>query len=129
MGRTACTEPQCLYKGALYLTFFSTISLDGIYTLSKAYLAGGESLPAPKNSKATYSGASLVAARATQGGQVSSKASDKDRHAGPSGLGAGRGTIVNCLETLTTGKPLPESKPKRQKRKKKLKEDQTIYVE
>ena len=22
IGRTACTEPQCLYKGALYLTFF-----------------------------------------------------------------------------------------------------------
>jgi hypothetical protein len=21
MGRTACTEPQCLYKGALYLTY------------------------------------------------------------------------------------------------------------
>jgi len=21
MGRTACTEPQCLYKGALYLIF------------------------------------------------------------------------------------------------------------
>ena len=21
MGRTVCTEPQCLYKGALYLTF------------------------------------------------------------------------------------------------------------
>jgi hypothetical protein len=21
LGRTACTEPQCLYKGALYLTF------------------------------------------------------------------------------------------------------------
>jgi len=21
MGRTACAEPQCLYKGALYLTF------------------------------------------------------------------------------------------------------------
>ena len=21
MGRTACTEPQCLYKGALYLKF------------------------------------------------------------------------------------------------------------
>jgi len=21
MGRTACTEPQCLYKGALYLYF------------------------------------------------------------------------------------------------------------
>jgi len=25
MDRTACTEPQCLYKGALYLTFFNTI--------------------------------------------------------------------------------------------------------
>jgi len=22
MGPTACTEPQCLYKGSLYLTFF-----------------------------------------------------------------------------------------------------------
>ena len=22
MGRTACTEPQCLYKGALYLYLF-----------------------------------------------------------------------------------------------------------
>ena len=22
MGRTACTEPQCLYKGALYLFFY-----------------------------------------------------------------------------------------------------------
>jgi len=21
MGRTACTQPQCLYKGAIYLTF------------------------------------------------------------------------------------------------------------
>jgi len=26
MGRTACTEPQCLYKGALYLTFCVTVS-------------------------------------------------------------------------------------------------------
>jgi len=25
MGRTACTEPQCLYKGALYLFFFLTV--------------------------------------------------------------------------------------------------------
>jgi len=23
MGRTACTEPQCLYKGAIYLFFFT----------------------------------------------------------------------------------------------------------
>jgi len=33
MGRTACTEPQCLYTGALYLTFYltlpSTSALDG----------------------------------------------------------------------------------------------------
>jgi len=27
IGRTACTEPQCLYKGALYLTFTSMILL------------------------------------------------------------------------------------------------------
>jgi len=24
MGRTACTEPQCLYKGALYLLIIDT---------------------------------------------------------------------------------------------------------
>jgi len=23
MGRTTCTEPQCLFKGALYLTFLA----------------------------------------------------------------------------------------------------------
>jgi len=27
MGRTACTEPQCLYKGALYLNFLQFYSL------------------------------------------------------------------------------------------------------
>jgi len=31
MGRTACTEPQCLYKGALYLLpislFLNTLSI------------------------------------------------------------------------------------------------------
>jgi len=25
MGRTACTEPQCLYKGALYLYLYTTL--------------------------------------------------------------------------------------------------------
>ena len=35
MGRTACTEPQCLYKGALYLylylyLLFKTISSDDV---------------------------------------------------------------------------------------------------
>ena len=27
MGRTACTEPQCLYKGALYLYLYSKESV------------------------------------------------------------------------------------------------------
>lgn len=58
------------------------------------------------NSKATYSGASLAAG--TQCGQVS----DKDVHADPSRVGAGRGTITDRLKTLTTGKPLPENRPK-----------------
>ena len=26
MGRTACTEPQCLYKGALYLYLFNPLN-------------------------------------------------------------------------------------------------------
>jgi len=29
MGRTACTEPQCLYKGALYLYLFSDVETVG----------------------------------------------------------------------------------------------------
>jgi len=28
MGRTACTEPQCLYKGALYLLPYMTRSTE-----------------------------------------------------------------------------------------------------
>jgi hypothetical protein len=34
MGRTACTEPQCLYKGALYLNMHPlarTDSVNGIF--------------------------------------------------------------------------------------------------
>ena len=31
MGRTACTEPQCLYKGALYLTYCKSCSLIVTY--------------------------------------------------------------------------------------------------
>ena len=27
-GRTACTEPQCLYKGALYLTYVTLFYFD-----------------------------------------------------------------------------------------------------
>jgi len=28
MGRMACTEPQCLYKGDLYLTIFTAVLLN-----------------------------------------------------------------------------------------------------
>jgi len=32
MGRTACTEPQCMYKGALYLTLSLPVYIyDNIY--------------------------------------------------------------------------------------------------
>ena len=38
MGRTACTEPQCLYKGALYLTvelyLYSAYGPYGLYRAS-----------------------------------------------------------------------------------------------
>ena len=38
MGCTACTEPQCLYKGALYLTvelyLYSPYGLYGLYRAS-----------------------------------------------------------------------------------------------
>jgi len=33
MSHTACTEPQCLYKGALYFTFASNLTLN--YLLSE----------------------------------------------------------------------------------------------
>jgi len=102
---------------------FNTISLDGIYTLSKAYLARGGSLPAPMNSKAKHSGASLAAGRATHGGQISGKVSDKDRHADPSGSGDGRWTIIDCLQTLTMEKPLPENRPNCHRKKSRRRPD------
>jgi len=37
MGRTACTEPQCLYKGALYLYLYR-YSPHGPYGLTRASL-------------------------------------------------------------------------------------------
>jgi hypothetical protein len=33
MGRTACTEPQCLYKGALYLTYLLNHPSSGLHLL------------------------------------------------------------------------------------------------
>jgi len=43
MGRTACTEPQCLYKGALYLYLYTQThyavmhhpAMTGIYMCNK----------------------------------------------------------------------------------------------
>jgi len=28
MGRMTCTEPQCLYKGPLYLTFYTLLTIS-----------------------------------------------------------------------------------------------------
>jgi len=36
MGRTACTEPQCLYKGALYLSFLTYIPI-ALYVRNNTY--------------------------------------------------------------------------------------------
>ena len=39
IGRTACTEPQCLYKGALYLSFyFNSCALRGHYAAGSGNL-------------------------------------------------------------------------------------------
>ena len=38
MGRTACTEPQCLYKGAIYLLFFNIKHPLGLKVLSELCL-------------------------------------------------------------------------------------------
>ena len=49
MGCMACTEPQCLYKGALYLTvelyLYSPYGLYGLYRAS--VLVQGCTLPLP----------------------------------------------------------------------------------
>ena len=31
MGRTACTEPHCVYKGALYLFYFTWPALEAYH--------------------------------------------------------------------------------------------------
>ena len=33
MGRTGCTEPQCLYKGALYFFTYQLFGQDSVLTL------------------------------------------------------------------------------------------------
>jgi len=49
MGSTACTEPQCLYKGALYLYLYlySTYRLYGLYRASVSVQRCTLSLPIP----------------------------------------------------------------------------------
>jgi hypothetical protein len=43
MGRTACTDPQCLYKGALYLFLLITFySLDDPRVVRKVRLENVE---------------------------------------------------------------------------------------
>jgi hypothetical protein len=39
MGRTACTEPQCLYKGAPYLTLY-----DSFQPVNRGELSDGLTL-------------------------------------------------------------------------------------
>ena len=39
MGRTACTEPQCLYKGAIYL-YLITVKVKGHKKLHKIHFCG-----------------------------------------------------------------------------------------
>jgi hypothetical protein len=51
MGRTACTEPQCLYKGALYLTvelyLYSPYGSYGLYRASVPVQGCTLPLPVP----------------------------------------------------------------------------------
>jgi hypothetical protein len=49
MGRTACTEPQCLYKGDLYLYLYSSHNyveihlfvVNNIFSVIQYYINGG----------------------------------------------------------------------------------------
>jgi hypothetical protein len=45
MGRTACTEPQCLYKGALYfLLTFGSVQLTSFFwdIARRLYVSNGQ---------------------------------------------------------------------------------------
>ena len=44
MGRTACTQPQCLYKGALYLSY-STRNMKYIFYLPSILLCVYKGIP------------------------------------------------------------------------------------
>ena len=59
MGRTACTEPQCLYKGALYLYLFLPVHVQTEFIYHQSVLVYGYSCkmmhlhlhPGPGNKK------------------------------------------------------------------------------
>ena len=51
MGRTACTEPQCLYKGDLYLYLYLILSYLTVYTVT---LAGFFTIALSLNTGAMY---------------------------------------------------------------------------
>ena len=43
MGRTACTEPQCLYKGALYVTFTFLSDMSNVMDIFRGLDGGRDS--------------------------------------------------------------------------------------
>jgi len=43
MGRTACTEPQCLYKGALYVAYCDSIGMLLVHVASEGLLCSRNS--------------------------------------------------------------------------------------
>ena len=47
MGRTACTEPQCLHKGALYLFFLLSIVKSAVKKFNKTHLRMGHEVTFP----------------------------------------------------------------------------------
>jgi hypothetical protein len=42
MGRTACTEPQCVYKGALYLYLYLVSSVSVSYVLQTSEVSDAD---------------------------------------------------------------------------------------
>ena len=69
MGRTACTEPQCLYNGALYLYLIyvcihtHTYIYTNIYIYIYIYIYINDQFQWPRGLKRGYSTARLVGLR------------------------------------------------------------------
>jgi len=54
MSRTACTESQCLYKGALYITFQTLLVFELEHFNNPACYSVSFNLPLPVNSAIFY---------------------------------------------------------------------------